>query len=98
MSYQSVKELEVVFVFNLDNCRPLREKGSTTFFLTPFLPFDRRLFCRLRVRMDLDNGEKEENHTFPTAILEELQNSKSQTSGLKPKLPTVKDIRTHCHM
>jgi hypothetical protein len=24
---------------------PLREKGSTTFFLIPFLPLDRRLFC-----------------------------------------------------
>jgi len=24
---------------------PLREKGSTTFFLIPFLPFERRLFC-----------------------------------------------------
>jgi hypothetical protein len=75
MSYQSDETSEVDFVLQLDKRKPLREKGSTTFFFTPFLPFDRRLFCKLKVRIVLDTGAKNENHTFPTAILEELQNS-----------------------
>lgn len=31
---------------------PFRVKGSTTFFLIPFLPLERRLFCRTKTKME----------------------------------------------
>ena len=43
-SYQSATKLVMKVSKGVKTDIPLREKGSTTFFLIPFLPFDRRLF------------------------------------------------------
>lgn len=49
---------------------PFLVKGSTTFFLIPFLPFDKRLFCRSNSQYP-SSPAMAQMLTFPTAILKE---------------------------
>jgi hypothetical protein len=56
MSYQSANSSGEEGSTDRKVCVPLREKGSTTFFLMPFLPLDKRLFYHDRTLLISELG------------------------------------------